>query len=202
MPPKTPTRKLLRMPKFSTPKTLRLDSFLSAVHNANKGNSEAWAAAKWDDVADEYLAAHEAFHRRGSRSHSNALSELASPAARSLRGRFESYRSKASANRKPGAEAAAKTSDGWTVPDPLDCGKIMNLRYAGWLSKVAAANEGRFLDKESADEVLRRFEERAREAAGGRLSKREEGVLGNMRKERKVYWRREKEIDKRKEWMK
>lgn len=67
------------------------------------------------------------------------------------------------------------------MPDPLDCGKIMNLRYAGWLSEVAAANEGRFLDKESADEVLRRFEERAREAAGGRLSKREEGALGNVR---------------------
>ncbi|GME23604.1 hypothetical protein NpPPO83_00008148 [Neofusicoccum parvum] len=181
MPPKTPTRKLLRMPKFSTPKTLRLDSFLSTVHNANKGNSEAWAATKWDDVADEYLAAHEAFHRRGSRSHSNALSELASPAARSLRGRFESYRSKASANRKPGAEAAAKTPDGAGPP--------------GLRQDHEPA--------ESADEVLRRFEERAREAAGGRLSKREEGALGNMRKERKVYWRREKEIDKRKEeWMK
>lgn len=53
-------KSLLKLPHFSSPKTLRLIDYYKGLSDKNKGRNIVWADISWNEFTAHYLAAHEA----------------------------------------------------------------------------------------------------------------------------------------------
>lgn len=53
-------KSLLKLPHFSSPKTLRLIDYYKGLSDKNKGRKIVWADISWNEFTAHYLATHEA----------------------------------------------------------------------------------------------------------------------------------------------